>query len=277
MRETRALRTLLAWVVVLALGGCGASPAALPGAPPAGLDTGGVTPLRVTVLGTTPHDPTAFTQGFELADRAGGTALWEGTGRTGSSQLRELDPTTGALRRAVDLPPEVFGEGITVLPDRIWQLTWRDGVVYDRDPSTLAVRRSLPLDREGWGICHRDGALVTSDGTDELVVRDPVTFAPRTTVQVRAAGVPVDRLNELECTADGVWANVWTTDRIVRIDAATGRVTAVVDAAGLLPPEQRGGADVLNGIAAVPGTDEYLLTGKLWPTTFRVRFTPLPP
>jgi glutamine cyclotransferase len=264
---------VLAVAVIVLVAACGtAAPAPPPPVldDPAALAGAGVARLGVEVLGTTPHDRTAFTQGFEID---GGT-LWEGTGREGRSELRELDPATGAVRRSVPLPADVFGEGVTVLPDRVWQLTWRDGVVYDRDPAMLAVRRTLPADREGWGICDLGDRLVTSDGSDELVFRDPVSFAPTGSVRVAAAGTTVRELNELECTPEGVWANVWQTDHIVRIDPASGRVTAVVDAAGLLPPADRAGADVLNGIAAVPGTDEFLLTGKLWPTTFRVRFVP---
>lgn len=234
------------------------------------LAAAGVALLRPQVLSSVPHDPTAFTQGFEIA----GDTLWEGTGRRGRSQLRALDPATGSVRRAVDLPPEVFGEGITVLPGRIWQLTWTDGVVYDRDPRNLAVRRTVPLGREGWGLCRDGSRLVSSDGSDELVFRDPSSFAPLGSVRVRAAGEPVSSLNELDCGEGEVWANVWPTDRIVRIDPADGRVTAVVDAAGLLPEDSRERADVLNGIAAVPGTDQFLITGKLWPLTFRVRFVP---
>ncbi|MDL5155751.1 glutaminyl-peptide cyclotransferase [Actinomycetospora termitidis] len=223
-----------------------------------------VTRLSVQVLGTVPHDPAAFTQGFEIA----GASLWEGTGLVGRSQLRETDPTTGAVRRAVDLPADQFGEGITVTPNRIWQLTWKNGVVYDRDPTTLAVRRTLPLDREGWGICHTATDLVTSDGSSTLVFRDPETFAPRRTVDTG-----VRRLNELECTGSTIWANVWQTDEIVGIDPPSGRMTTVVDASALRPAQTRGDPDaVLNGIAAIPGTDEFLVTGKRWPVTYRVAF-----
>ncbi|MEJ2868970.1 glutaminyl-peptide cyclotransferase [Actinomycetospora sp. OC33-EN08] len=250
------MRWLLALVLVVGLTGCASSG---PGVP-----DGGVARLTVQVLGTMPHDPAAFTQGFEID----GASLWEGTGLRGRSQLRETDPTTGAVRRAVDLPPGQFGEGITVTPDRIWQLTWQDGVVYERDPATLAVRRTLPLDREGWGICDTPTDLVTSDGSSTLVFRDPVTFAPRRTVDTG-----VTRLNELECTGNTIWANVWQTDEIVGIDPATGRVTSVVDASALRPAETRGDPDaVLNGIAAIPGTDEFLVTGKRWPVTYKVAF-----
>ena len=280
------LPTLLV-ALLLALGACtgtattGTSGSDAAGAPavlddPAALARAGVARLRPQVVATAPHDRTAFTEGLELA----GGSLWESTGRTGASQLRELDPDRGTVRRSEDLPTAVFGEGVTVLPDRIWQLTWRDHVVYDRDPATLQVRRTLTLDREGWGLCHGTGeagigdGLVSSDGSDELVVRDPVSFAPRRTVRVSVAGTPVGELNELECTPEGVWANVWETDHLVRIDPTSGAVTAVVDAAGLRPADRRAGTDVLNGVAAIPGTDEFWLTGKLWPTSFRVRFVP---
>ncbi|MCD2190144.1 glutaminyl-peptide cyclotransferase [Actinomycetospora soli] len=247
------MRWLLALVLVLA--GCSSSVPAEGQAVPRS---------TVRVLGTMPHDPAAFTQGFEIA----GDALWEGTGLVGRSQLRETDPTTGAVRRAVDLPPEQFGEGITVTPTAIWQLTWKDGVVYRRDPATLAVTATFPNDREGWGICHTATDLVTSDGSSTLVFRDPATFAPRRTVDTG-----VRMLNELECTPTTIWANVWQTDEIVGVDPASGRVTAVVDAAALRPAETRDDPDaVLNGIAAIPGTDQFLVTGKRWPVTYRVRW-----
>ncbi len=235
--------------------------------------------LRPLVLAEVPHDPGAFTQGLEFGGGGtDGTVLYEGTGLAGGSQLRELDPGTGAVRRAVPLPGQLFGEGITVVGDRIWQLTWRDGVALEWDRATLTLRRQVPLVGEGWGLCL-DGAgspgarLVRSDGTDRLRFHDPDGFAERGSVAVTLAGTPVTALNELECVDGQVWANVWQTDRIVRIDPADGRVTAVVDAAGLLDAERRAEADVLNGVAAVPGTDEFLVTGKLWPSTFRVRFT----
>jgi glutaminyl-peptide cyclotransferase len=232
--------------------------------------------VEPVVLGEMPHDPMAFTEGFEIDDGV----LYEGTGLEGHSELRELDPSTGAVRRSVPLPGQLFGEGVTVVGDRIWQLTWRDHVALEWDRATLALRRQVPLDGEGWGLCHDDGGpsdgrrtrLVRSDGTDRLRFQDPETFAETGSVTVTEAGAPVTQINELECVGGAVWANIWQTDDIVRIDPADGRVTAVVDASGLLDPARRAGTDVLNGIAAVPGTDEFLLTGKFWPSTFRVRF-----
>ncbi|ODU01758.1 MAG: glutaminyl-peptide cyclotransferase [Pseudonocardia sp. SCN 72-86] len=248
------VRRALLLVAVLAMAACGAGQ---PGPPV----------LRPQVLGELPHDPTAFTQGLELDDGI----LYEGTGLEGRSQLRELDPATGALRRAVPLPGTLFGEGLTVVGDTIWQLTWRDGVVLEWDRATLTLRRQVPMSGEGWGLCRDGSRLVRSDGTDLLRFHDPVTFAETGSVRVTLDGRPLTQLNELECVDGQVWANVWQTDRIVRIDPADGRVTAIVDATGLLPADRRAGADVLNGIASL-GNGEFLLTGKLWPTMFRVRF-----
>ena len=224
--------------------------------------------LRPEVLAEVPHDPSAFTEGLELYE---GT-LYEGTGLEGKSQLRALDPATGEVQRAESLPGQLFGEGIAVAGDRIWQLTWQDGVVLEWDRATLELRQQLPLDGEGWGLCNDGTRLVRSDGTDRLRFHDPVTFAETGSVAVTIDGEPVPQLNELECVDGQVWANVWPSDVLVRIDPVSGRVTAAVDASGLLGPEQRANDDaVLNGIAAL-GNDEYLLFGKLWPVSFRVRF-----
>jgi glutamine cyclotransferase len=255
--------------LVMALAGCAATTA--PAAP-----TAPAQQLRPQVLAELPHDTTAFTEGLELGPDG---VLYEGTGLAGRSQLRELDPQTGAVRRSVPLPGDLFGEGITLVGDKIWQLTWQDGVALEWDRTSLTLLREVPLDGEGWGLCHESPGgverLVRSDGSDRLHFHDPVTFAETGSVEVTLDGAPVTELNELECADGQVWANVWKTDRIVRIDPATGHVTAVVDASGLLDPARRAGTDVLNGIAAL-GNGEFLLTGKFWPSAFRVRFTPAP-
>jgi glutaminyl-peptide cyclotransferase len=225
-------------------------------------------PTGYEVLGTLPHDTDAFTQGLELVDGV----LYEGTGLEGRSSVRRVDPGTGEVEHRVDLPGSLFGEGITVVGDRIWQLTWRNRVAIERDRDTLEEVRRVTYEGEGWGLCRDGDRLVMSDGSDELAFRDPTSFAETGTVAVRRDGQPVTRLNELECVDGQVWANVWLTDEVVRIDPATGQVTATVDLSGLrtadVPTDH-----VLNGIAAVPGTDEFLVTGKNWPTIFRIRFT----
>jgi glutaminyl-peptide cyclotransferase len=269
------VRVSLAFAGVLLLAGCSAAPGG--GAPaPRSSAT-----LSFDVIEAIPHDPTAFTQGLELVDGV----LYEGTGLEGESSIRAVDPESGDVTQKVDLPADLFGEGITVSGDTIWQITWQDGIAIRRDRATLAETGRVAYDGEGWGLCHDEtgGRLIMSDGTDRLIFRDVTTFAEQGEVHVRdVGGAPVTQLNELECVPDQhghvqVYANVWQTDRIVRIDPATERVTATVDLAGLLPAADRAGADVLNGIAAVRGTGEFLVTGKLWPTMFRVRFvTPSP-
>ncbi|WJK32842.1 glutaminyl-peptide cyclotransferase [Solwaraspora sp. WMMA2065] len=272
----RAVVVLLAAVTVAAAaayaGSRSAGPATVPLVDGRSAAVVPVEQLRVEVLARYPHDTAAFTQGLELV----GSDLYEGTGQYGESELRVVDLASGTVRRRVSLPDTVFGEGITVLESRIWQITWREGVAYERDRETLDVLREVTYDGEGWGICHDDAAdrLVMSDGTDQLTYRDPATFDQIGSVTVTRAGTPVRDINELECVDGQVWANVWRTDEIVRIDPASGQVVAEVDAGGLLAGAERAGVDVLNGIAAVPGTDEFLITGKYWPALFRVRFVP---
>jgi glutaminyl-peptide cyclotransferase len=130
---------------------------------------------------------------------------------------------------------------------------------------------------EGWGLCHDGHRLVMSEGSDRLTFRDPVTFAPSGQLEVRLDGEPVRALNELECASGVIWANVFQSDRILRINPSTGVVTGVVDASGLLSTQPQSPKDVLNGIAAIPGTDQFLVTGKHWPLLFRVRFIPSAP
>ncbi|QFS94317.1 Glutamine cyclotransferase [Mycobacterium sp. THAF192] len=218
------------------------------------------------VLAEIPHDPDAFTQGLELAD----SVLYEGTGLAGQSQLRTLDPATGQVDRAEPIPGGYFGEGITVVGDRIWQLTYQDGVAVQWDRATMTPVREVPLAGEGWGLCYDGQRLIRSDGTDRLRFHDPDDMSELGGVDVTRDGAPVTGLNELECVEGRVWANVWPTDTIVRIDPGDGAVDLVVDAAALrergIPPS----AQVLNGIAHLSG-DEFLVTGKDWPTMFRVR------
>jgi glutaminyl-peptide cyclotransferase len=228
--------------------------------------------LRVEVVETTPHDTDAFTQGLEISDGV----LYEGTGLTGRSAVSSTDMASGEQRARVDLPDDYFGEGITLTDDALWQITWQDGVAFERDPATLEERRTVAYEGEGWGLCYQEtrDRLVMSDGSGVLTFRDPQTFEATGSVEVTSGGESVTNLNELECVDGQVYANVWLTDRIVRIDPATGAVTAEIDASGLLTTEEAQQADVLNGIAKTPECDEFLITGKLWPHLFRVRFVP---
>lgn len=229
--------------------------------------------LRWEVVRRLPHDTDAFLQGL-VFDPEG--RLWVSTGLYGRSEIRELDPETGAVLRAVDLPESAFGEGLAVgAAGELIQLTWQEGIAYRWDRATLAPLPPFAYDGAGWGLCSDGTRLVMSDGSDRLTFRDPVTFAPTGSVAVTRDGAPVALLNELECADGAIWANVWQTEEIVRIDPATGSVTGVLHLDGLLEPDPaaKDRTAVLNGIARIPGRDTWLLGGKLWPALLEVRIS----
>ena len=231
----------------------------------------GVRPLTVEVLRTVPHRTSAFTQGLVFAD---GT-IYESTGLVGRSSLASIDPATGEVSEEVAVDATVFAEGLAEVGDELIQLTWQDGIAYRYDIGSLEPVDAHPYTGEGWGLCHDGERLVMSDGSPELTFRDPTTFAETGRITVDRDGRPVEELNELECVDDVVYANVWHTDEIVAIDAATGDVQAVVDASPLrdrLDPPVTDPESVLNGIAHDPAADTFWLTGKRWPQLFEVRF-----
>ena len=229
--------------------------------------------LRVEVIRSYPHDPEAFTQGLLLD----GELLYESTGLLGKSTLRRVDLQTGRVLNSVALPPTVFGEGLAMASGRLIQLTWKEETAFVYDQRSLAPGRQIRYAGEGWGLCFDGRALVMSDGSDHLTFRDPGSFAVQRTVDVTSQGQPLPRLNELECVGASVYANVWRTDTIVRIDSATGRVLETIDASGLLTAAERQAAEVLNGVAYDPADGTFLVTGKRWPRLFRVRFVPAAP
>lgn len=247
-------------IVVITATACGGDPGGGQEKKPAAVG-------RLTVIAEIPHDTTAYTEGLA----SDGSALYESTGQLGQSQLRQLNPVDGAVIRSVPLAPDFFGEGITVVGDRIWQLTYHNGVAIEWDKASFTQLRQVPFTGEGWGLCYDGKRLISSDGTDQLRFRDPTSFAETGSVSVTSDGKPQRRLNELECVDGQVWANVYLSDQIVRIDPTTGQITATVDAKGLLDPARKGNAEVLNGIAYV-GDSQFLVTGKYWPAMFRVKF-----
>lgn len=226
--------------------------------------------LKTQVVAVYPHDPGAFTEGLEFA----GPELYESVGLYNRSELRVVDMKTGTVQRRVPLPSTQWAEGMTVVDSRIWQLTYREQVALTWDRATLRQEGQATYSGEGWGLCYSHSArlLVMSNGSDRLTLRDPKTFAEQGSVQVTDPSLvaPV-RLNELECVGNEVWAVVYPTPRLVRVDVSTGRVTAFAEASGLLTAEETRGVADLNGIAAVPGTDTFLITGKFWPKMFQVR------
>lgn len=224
--------------------------------------------LTVEVHQVHPFDQTSFTQGLELDDDG---ALVVGTGMEGESRIYRTT-LDGQEQASADLDPEFFGEGITLYDDHIWQLTWLDGVAIKRDAETLKEVDRAPIAGEGWGLCSFDEEIIYSDGSDQLRRMDPDTLEERERFEVTMDGSPVGGLNELECVGSEVYANIFTTTDIVRIDAATGEVTAVIDASSLPNNATPDPNHVLNGIAHIPGSDRFLLTGKRWPDMYEVSF-----
>lgn len=224
--------------------------------------------MRVRVVRSLPHDPKAFTQGLLIHSGA----FYESTGMQGQSTLRHVEIDSGKVLRQVVLERPLFGEGLAQVGDRLIQLTWttQKALVYE----IFTFRRvgEFSYEGEGWGLCFDEQHLVMSNGSDRLTFRDPETFSVVRELAVTRAGQPLRRLNELECVGDTVYANVWTTDTIVAIDADSGKVTAEIDASGLLTPEEDRGTDVFNGIAYDKRSGRFFVTGKYWPKMFEVEF-----
>ncbi len=271
-------------------------------------------PVLAPPLPTEKNVAAPFVQGLEFEPDG---SLLMGTGLYGESQIYRLpqwlDNSAAEPTNVEDLQPDLFGEGITRHGDTVWQLTWKEGRAIERDAATLKQRREVPFDTEGWGACSFDDTIVTSDGSGTLTFRSPDDLSPLRQLPVTAAGTETTWLNELECVTvdtdvdpegssdsnnqsngDGptspqshreIWANVWQSPFIYRINPEDGKVTGIVDATELfrdlyaqLSPAEQQGIDVLNGIALMPdssstspnGTRQFLLTGKKWPTAYRV-------
>jgi glutamine cyclotransferase len=207
-----------------------------------------------------PHDPKAFTQGLEFYDGH----LFESTGRTGESSLREDRLETGEVLRRVSLPADVFGEGLTIFHGKIYQLTWLSKIGYVYDVKSLRKIGKFHYESEGWGLTHDDASLILSDGTNKLQFIDPVSFAVTKTLEVYAGNEAVVNLNELELIKGEIFANIWHAPRIARIDPRTGQVRAWIDLSWLVAREQRDAEDVLNGIAYDAKRGKLLVTGKRW-------------
>ena len=223
------------------------------------------------VLNVFPHDPNAFTQGLLFHDGR----LYESTGLNGRSSLREVDLATGNVIRQLPVDDAYFAEGLARVGNDLIQLTWRSGKAFRYDMATFNLLETYTYDTEGWGLCYNGTSLIMSDGSNTLYERDATNFELIKTHAVTLNGEAVRNLNELECVGAFVYANVWQTDTIVKIDASSGRVVAEIDASGLLPAQARAGLDpnaVLNGIAYNPESETFYITGKLWPSMFEVRF-----
>ncbi len=218
-----------------------------------------------------PHDPQAFTQGLIYLNGH----LYESTGREGRSTLRMDDLETGRVLQSLPLPAKYFGEGLTDWHSTLVQLTWQDHIAFVYDRFSFRQLRTLHYDGEGWGLTHDENNLILSDGTATIRFLDPETSRVVRKIVVKDHGSPVTELNELEFIHGQIYANIWHTDRIVRISPATGKVLGSIDLAGLLPAgEQSDPEAVLNGIAWDAAHDRLFVTGKLWPKLFEIKVIP---
>lgn len=244
-----------------------ASPVVAPQSPVPPPVAQGATRYSYRVKAVLPHDRRAFTQGLVFEEGI----FYEGTGLYARSSLRKVEPETGAVLQQENLAPNLFGEGITVWGDKIIQLTWkaRKGFVYDKN--TFEQLKTFSYPTEGWGITHDGSRLIMSDGTATLYFWDPETLGEIGKITVTDSGAPVVRLNELEYIDGEIYANIWQTNRIARINPDTGQVTGWIDLSGLLSAEDVvEPVDVLNGIAFDADNNRLFVTGKLWPKIFEI-------
>jgi len=214
-----------------------------------------------------PHPADAYTQGLQFADGI----LWEGTGQYGQSTIRKTDLATGRSETVARLPRSQFGEGITLVGGKLYQLTWHANACHVYDAATMKKITEFRYPGEGWGLTTDGSKLYMSDGSARIRIVDPATFRREGRIDVTCKGEPLDLLNELEWIEGKIWANVYTADRIVIIDPASGVVEGIVDLAGLLPEELRGPeTDVLNGIAYDAAGKRIFVTGKNWRRIFEI-------
>lgn len=249
--------TLCAWIASLSL---------------LALSANAATPTEgVTVRHIYPHDPHAFTEGLFFLNGE----FFESTGIPGQSDVRRVRLSDGVILQSKAIDPKLFGEGIVNWGDEIVSLTWQDHVGFRWDRKSLTRTKRFRYPGEGWALTQDGKHLIMSDGTSSLRVLDPETFRELRRIPVTADGAPVDNLNELEWVKGEIYANIWQTTRIARIDPATGHVKAWIDLSAL--PETRGGGNldaVANGIAYDPAHDRLFVTGKYWPHLYEVSLAP---
>jgi glutamine cyclotransferase len=260
-KHSRALGVVVAVVVALAAGfavWAQLRPSTLPRV------------VTARIVAEFPHDPTAFTQGLVVESGA----LYESTGQYGHSSIRRVDLRSGRIEQIAPLNFTYFGEGMTILDGRIYQLTWKSQTAFVYDLDSFEQLETRRYRGEGWGLTDDGVSLIASNGTATLTYYDPETFAVTRTIEVRDEGAPVPLLNELEFVDGEIWANVWYEDRIVRVASGTGEVLGWIDLGHLVPRTRRGRDDVLNGIAYDADTGQIFVTGKNWASLFEVELVP---
>lgn len=268
----KIIPVISSFLILAVMAGCGSNDQQASGALPA---TSQVKQLSYSVVGTYPHDTTSFTQGLIFYNGK----LMEGTGNKGESKLMQVNLETGKAVETRPLPEDFFGEGITVLRDTLYQLTWQNKVVLAYTANDLKKVHEFPINTEGWGITHDGKNLIVSDGSSNLYFYEPGTFRLLRTQSVTMDETPISNLNELEYINGFIYANQWQTPYILKIDAASGQVMARMDFTDLvnrvqakIPQHSTGTEATLNGIAYNEATKKIYITGKLWPELYEVQF-----
>ena len=222
---------------------------------------------KAKVVATFPHDSGAYTQGLTIEKGQ----MIEGTGRYGSSTLREVKLETGSVLRSLALDEKYFGEGITILDGKIFQLTWKNNLCFVYDLKTFQYKEYFQYPYEGWGLTDNGTELILSDGSSDLRFIDPNSFKELRKISVKDGGERVKNLNELEYVNGEIWANIWYDDRIARISPESGQLIGWIDLSSIYPKSQRKDRDqVLNGIAQDPDTKKLYVTGKNWPKLYEI-------
>ena len=222
--------------------------------------------MTYSVLSSYPHQKTSFTEGLEFYKGE----LYESTGENGKSLLLKIDLKTGATLKSVPLADQYFGEGLTIVNDKIYQLTWTTGVGF-RYNMDFSLDKTFTYYTQGWGMTHRDSTIVASDGSNKLYFYN-TEFQKTGELEVYDNKGPVLKINELEYVNGYVFANIWETDRIIQIDLANGKVVGTMDMKKIIPAEvDQTGSSVLNGIAYQPLENAFYITGKNWPTLFKIK------
>ena len=222
--------------------------------------------LEARVVAAYPHDPQAFTQGLAFHDGE----LYEGTGLYGASSIRRVDYATGLVEQKRALNRIYFGEGIAILDNKLFQLTWQNQIAIVYDLETFDLLGTHLYEGEGWGLTHDGQSLILSDGTAKIKYLDPSDFSVLRTIEVHDGDTPIERLNELEYIDGEIWANIWYEDRIARISPESGEVKGWIDVSGLYPSSRRDSEDVANGIAFDAETKRLFVTGKNWPQLYEI-------
>ena len=223
------------------------------------------------MVNTFPHNPLSYTQGLIYRDGL----LYESTGQYGESALLQIDLASGQILQRHNLTDDFFGEGMTEFNRRIYQLTYRESIGFIYDPQTFKVLGQFPISSEGWGLDHNGEHLVRSDGSNLLYFLDPATLETVRTLVVDSPTGPVEKVNELEYIEGEIWANIFLTSCIARIDPQSGSVTGWVDLGNLLTPDEASQAEMPNGIAYDSDKKRIFITGKYWPKLFEIKLIPV--